>query len=384
MKIAINLLQLTPGRPEGVVTYVRELLSNIGDFTENDRIYVLVQQGLELPSLNEKSIEIVPFGRKKEEGLKPSLYFDRLKRKLSLSKNNPSLSELIEKRGIQLIHYPFSIIPELDQKLSIPIILSVMDLQHEYFPDLFTSEDLLARQKNFYTSTQRADHIIAISEYTKESLVKKLTISESKIEVIYLAGNLSKTPDTSIVLPKNFMYYPAGDWPHKNHQNLFRAMAYLRKKERFVPQLILSGLQNESKLMHQKFVDELGISDEVTHLGQVSYDQVAGIYKRATMLIYPSLFEGFGIPLLEAMTANIPIACSNRSSIPEVTASAACYFNPENPESIARAIEKVWHNKSYRDVLIARGKIQVNNFSWRACASDTYNSYKRVLKVNRG
>lgn len=379
MNIAINLLQLAPGRTEGVTTYVRELLTNMTDYIHKDNVYILVQHGLELPDFQSNSIEIISIKKEDSRGLRKKLSFKYLKNKLQRNKNY-NLSELILQKDIQLIHYPFSIIPELDQKINIPIILSIMDLQHEYYPSLFTKRDLIERKKNFYSSAHRADHIIAISDYTRKSIVKKLGVPEDKVEVIYLAGNLSKNIDTSIILPKKFMYYPAGDWLHKNHRNLFKAMAYLRNEGNFVPKLVLTGIESQSKAINQELIDELGISSMVKHLGQVSYEQVAGIYSRANMLIYPSLFEGFGIPLLEAMTAGIPIACSNRTSIPEVAANSACYFNPDDPESIARSIKKVWFNKDYRRKLITRGNAQVKNFSWQTCALSTYNVYKKVLK----
>ena len=377
MKVALNLLQLAPGRPEGAATYVRELVAQFDKLSTEDHFFVLVQPGLDLPPLRVKSpVTIIPVAAPRSLSL-AGRAVRKLARKFGAA-NAKTLDGTLEQHQIDAVHYPFSTIPESDQALKLPVILSVMDLQHEYFPELFSTQDLANRRAAFGPSAKRADAVIAISNYTKQSLVWKIGLPEKKVSVIYLDGDLSTTPDVSLALPKEFMYYPAADWAHKNHLALFEAMKQLKDAGKPCPCLVLTGVVSDRLPKLQIAIHTSGLDDKIVHLGQVTYDQVAGIYARAKLLIYPSQFEGFGIPVLEAMRAGVPVACSNTTSVPEVAGQAAELFDPSDVSAIAQSIDRVWNDPSYARKLVIAGKQQAAKFSWSRCATETLAVYKKV------
>ncbi len=376
MRVAINLLQLPPGRFEGVTTYVKKLIERLPQVGPDDQYYVFHQPGLEIAQQLDTRITTVAFAQ-------PGLISKAHRKALSLARikvpnsQAKKIRDYAKREQIDIIHYPFSSIPVTEQKLGVPAVLSVMDIQHEFFPELFSASDLLARRLAYQSSAESADSIIAISEFTKQTLVDKFKIPADKIHVVYLSGDVSAKPDLSIDLPERFMYFPAADWKHKNHARLFRALAQL-KKQGFNGKLVLTGVQSDNQAQLQKLMGELGLEDSIIHLGQISFDQVSGVFQRARMLIYPSLFEGFGIPPLEAMSVGVPVACSDTTSLPEVVGDAAVIFDPTDEKAIAEAIKKVWDDENLRARLINKGRKQAAKFSWSRMAEDTHATYKEL------
>jgi len=380
LNILLDLTQLEPGRHEGVTTYVRNLIAEFDKTDGTDRLIVLIQPGLDLPPIRRRGpVRIVERTRAQPAAL-PVRAFRRVSRKLGLRPEG-ELDRLLRRYRVQMIHYPFSTIPRSDLGTTLPITLSVMDLQHEYFPELFSPQALADRKAAFGPSAARANQIIAISNYTKQSLVEKLDVDSNKVTVIYLSGDLSQSPDNSLALPTDFAYYPAGDWAHKNHEGLFDALAWLAENRNFRPSLVLTGVTSNRlpRLLEQ--VRRRGLAQQVTHLGQVSYDQVAGIYARARLLVFPSRFEGFGIPIVEAMRRGVPVVCSNTTSVPEAAGEAASYFDPEDATAIADAMYRVWHDRVYADRLVTAGRKQAQQFSWERCALETIGLYRTVLTL---
>jgi glycosyltransferase involved in cell wall biosynthesis len=373
MRIGINLLQLDPGRPEGVATYVRELARRIGNLSvEGEQFFFIMQKGLEMPAQSCSNVYYVT--------LPDITFFGRAKRKLRRIMGLPLSSRFLDfAEGLRLdtIHYPFSTIPPEDSSFSGRIILSVMDIQHEYFPQFFSQEALNSRRSVFASSCDRADQIIAISKFTKTSVIDKFKVSPEKIEVIYLAGDISEKR-TKIKVPKKFLYYPAADWRHKNHEALFKALASVIADGKDI-QLVLSGTVTERMRIHN-LIEAYGISKNVTALGQISYEQVAFVYSKALGLIFPSLFEGFGIPVVEAMCLGIPAACSNTTSLNEIAVDAALTFDPTNITEIKQAMITLWENNEVRERLKKAGSTKCGTFSWDKMTEETLSVYRFIHK----
>lgn len=377
MKVAINLLQLSPGRVEGAVTYVKKVLQYLPEYYNAGELYIIKHPLLDIGSLDSK-ISIIDY---KGAG-RVARGVNKAARLVGLATpvfKGQSVSKIMTKHSIDVVHYPFSTIPINDMGLEKKVVLTVHDIQHEYMPDLFSEEDLQKRRDTFGPSIQRSDIVIAISNFTARTLKDKFEVDDDKIMVVPEAGELFKKQKAVAGLPDKYMFYPAGDWSHKNHKNLFKAIHTLKKQD-INYRLVLTGLRDKRKAELKKYIADLELNDIVTDLGQVSQEELSYLFKHAHMLVFPSLFEGFVLPPVEAMSVGVPVACSSTTSLPEITGDAAEVFNPESVEEIVAAIKKVWNDDAYRAKLVERGHKQAAKFSWAKTAKSTHESYVKAMK----
>jgi glycosyltransferase involved in cell wall biosynthesis len=292
--------------------------------------------------------------------------------------------------GINLIHFPLQVFPH-HVRFNIPVILTVLDIQQEYFPGYFNKETLESRKRYYRPSAEAATRIIAISEFTKKTLIEKYDIPEHKISVVHLGFDKEEFGkiDTTFLkavkekydLPERFLFYPAATWPHKNHINLVRALKILKENGSFKDKLVLTGLAMEG---HSNITDEiakLGLSEDVKFIGYLPYNEIPAIFNLATLMVFPSLFEGFGIPVIEAMAVGLPVVCSNKASLPEVAGDAAVLFEPTEPEDIAEKIVRVSEDRQLREKLIAKGFERAEFFTWEKIARETLAIYEEVSKI---
>src|SRR5579862_8459731 len=264
---------------------------------------------------------------------------------------------------IDLYFCPFNILEP--RPVSIPSVVTLVDIQETFYPQFFSPNDLLSRAFHLPGSTRAADRVITISNYSKQTLVEHHRISPGKIVVSHLCAHpdFFKTSEAAapVTMPTSepFLLYPANDWAHKNHEGLFRALVLLKEKQ-VIPKLILTGV-------HLHVVDEkvhrFGLSDQVVNLGYVTRAELAYLYRKARMLVFPSLFEGFGMPVVEAMAAGCPAVVANATSLPEICGDAAEYCDPRSPASIADAIARVWQDNDLCQRLVVRGLRRACDFS---------------------
>lgn len=257
-------------------------------------------------------------------------------------------------------------------------VITVHDMIHERFSSAFPSNDPTTEWKR--KSIKRADHVICVSENTKQDLLEFIDISPEKISVVHHGLNqLTVSTVEKIAVTSPYLLYVGDRFGYKNFDGLLRAFAsssWLRNNLRIV---CFGGgrLQiNELALMKSlgltlQQVEQVGGSDE----------QLAAFYKHAAAFIYPSLYEGFGIPPLEAMSLNCPVICSDASSIPEVVGDAAEYFDPKGIDSITVAIEGVLQSNEKRNNIIAKGVERCEKFTWSRCANETLAVYKSLVKI---
>lgn len=256
------------------------------------------------------------------------------------------------------------------------VVLTVYDMIHERFPESFSKKSTDAQDK--VAAVQRADHVICISEHTRQDLISLCGVARAKTSVIHLGFALGKA-STHVEPPVrgSFLLYVGGRSGYKNFAGLLQAYASspdLLKNYQLVA--FGGGVLTANEL---DLVRQLGIP--AGQLIQIpgGDDVLAGLYRHAAAFIYPSLYEGFGIPPLEAMSFDCPVVCSNTSSIPEVVGDAARMFEPSSPEQIAQAIEAVVGDADLRHALVSRGRDRVKHFSWATCAQQTLSVYKTVL-----
>jgi glycosyltransferase involved in cell wall biosynthesis len=271
-----------------------------------------------------------------------------------------------------LLFCPFGVLEP--RPLPKPAVVTLADIQEVFYPDFFTAEERFSRDLNFRASTRIADRVVTISEFSKKTIVRHHGLAAEKVVVAYpspderfhRAEDVARPPRQP--LPSEFVFYPANSWRHKNHQVLLEALVILKREQGRALNVVLTGYVDPKGFPLAAQVEELGLRGHVQHLGYVTTGELAFLYRRARLLVFPSLFEGFGIPLVEAMAAGCPVVAANRTSLPEIAGEAARLFDPTSPRELARVIRQLWDEPGERDRLIRRGRERVRAFSAEATA----------------
>ncbi|ABY95274.1 MULTISPECIES: glycosyltransferase family 4 protein [Thermoanaerobacter] len=261
---------------------------------------------------------------------------------------------------------------------------------HDLLPIHFNYKDSLQRilQTNYFKFIlpriiERAKKIITISDCTKSNIVKYFNVQEEKIVRIYNGY------DRNLFFPrddaKSYIYGKYGiedyilavgaSYPHKNYDNLIKAITLTLDKN---IKLIIAGGKDEYRNYLKKLTKELNLVDRVLFINYVPQEDLPYLYSAARCLVYPSLYEGFGLPPLEAMACGCPVITSNTSSLPEVVGDAGVMINPHSIEEIAKAIDMVLSNENLRKEMIEKGLKQAQKFSWRKTAEEIYKVIKEI------
>jgi glycosyltransferase involved in cell wall biosynthesis len=294
----------------------------------------------------------------------------------------------MNRMDVDIIHHPFSFLNPMG--LRIPSVLTFIDMQHDFFPEYFSSHALKFRTALYRSSAEEATRIIAISEHAKMCLVERYAIPPDKIDAIHIGYDpqfrviaehaLLKSIRSRYGLHKPFMYYPAATWPHKNHKKLLEAIKIMKNRYGFNGQLVLSGIAMQANDAVLTEIGRLGLHDDVVVLGYLSHEELPYLYNLARLMVFPSLYEGFGIPLVEAMACGCPVVCSNVTSIPEVVGNAAMTFDPVSVEDMAERIWALWSDDSLQQDLKTKGLVRAKQFSWENMARQTIQVYEKTKK----
>lgn len=276
-------------------------------------------------------------------------------------------NEILNHLGaIDLFFCPFGAL--WPRPVPLPTVATLVDIQEVFYPQFFTPWDLYNRDYHFRGSARMVDRLVTISEYSKSTIVQHYGIPASRIVVSHLCADeryyqaFEQTGAAAPALPVGgYAFYPANRWLHKNHDLLLSAMRMLRDRGLVIPG-VFTGYDVPGGYPLLEKAREYGIADQVHSLQYVSIEQMAALYKRATMLVFPSLFEGFGIPLVEAMAAGCPVVASRATSLPEIGLNAAEYFDPASPAELAAAIERVWTDGARREKFIEAGRRRALDF----------------------
>lgn len=256
-------------------------------------------------------------------------------------------------------------------------VLTVYDMIHERFSDSFSASDSTAKEKA--AAVARADHIICISEHTRRDLIELLGVAPTKISVVHLGFSLTQAPLQALIKRERpFLLYVGGRAGYKNFESLLQAYATNHRLYKQYDLLAFGGGAFTPKEL--TLISDLKIPPEsVVHISG-SDAVLAGLYQQASLFVYPSLYEGFGIPPLEAMSFGCPVVCSNVSSIPEVVGNAAEFFDPYSITSIEQVIVRVLNDANLRADLKTKGYARVAAFSWQKCAQETLAIYKKITQ----
>ena len=340
MRVGISLLTLVPGVVGGSETYARELVRAL------DRVGELDYRVFRPRIVDDVSGETIRSyrARRTQRG--------RIAAMAHATVAPRSIRRELRLEELDAIHFPLTVmLPRVDHP---PAAVSLLDIQHVFFPEFFSRPELAYRRVVYGWSLRRARTVIAISGHVKQTLVERMGIEAERVEVIHLGL------DHELFHPNGaerrpFLLYPANPWPHKNHQRLFEAFLRVRKRRPEL-RLVLTGTGLERLRVFPEGVEVRG---------RVSREELAELYRTATALVFPSLYEGFGQPPLEAMASGTPVASSRAGSLPEVCGDAAFYFEPTSVDEMTEAILAVLERPNH---LVERGLRRAGEFTWDATA----------------
>ncbi len=296
--------------------------------------------------------------------------------------------------GFDLLHVPYFDLFKntLPKSLNAKLVVTIHDVipllyPKAYPPGIKGKINFLKQKWNL----KKADLIITDSETSKKDIIRYLGVPAQKIKVIYLGPTISKSSVKSISdtqykydLPENFVLYVGDVNYNKNIVNLAESCQRAKTPLVIIGKQAASSNFNESHLENKPLVtllEKFGDDKDVKRLGFVEEEDLVNIYKSAAVYVQPSLYEGFGLPVLDAFNLSCPVICSKTQCLEEIAQDAAYFVDPYDVESIASAIVNVLHDKKLRNELIKKGKQRVEYFSWKKTAQETLNAYRNIDAV---
>ena len=365
-RIGLNLLFLVPGETGGSEIYVRNLLPKLAEARPDLELVAFVNRestGLDLGGAKVIPVDVTGRGR--------------ARRTLAEQRRLP---RLVRRHGIDLLHSPGTSAPARPGVVSVVTILDVIYARH---PEAHTLPMRLGMRVLVPLAARSADRVIAISHAAAAEIAAELDVPPERIDVTYLGGRPPGPATSEGELRQRLSLGAApvvlsvsARRPHKNLPRLIEAFASINSDP--APLLVLPGYTTPFESDLRQRVRELGIDDRVRFLGWLEDEDLDGLYGLASCFVFPSLAEGFGLPVLEAMERGVPVACSNTSSLPEVAGDAARYFDPFATSAIAGALSELLSDANLSQRLAAAGRKRAEQFSWHRTARETAESYERA------
>ena len=401
--IAVDMTPVLPGGENGGAKIVAlELLRSFKTIASEDRFLILTASWnhKELGAFDGPNMTRYCILQGGEPGTKPSdircpgrlkqnfsKIYRALRRKLQPVK---IWRRLLISKGVDLLFCPFTALTHGEP--GIPAVSVIHDLQHRDYPQFFSPHETGQRDSFLTDVSKMAAAIICVSEYTRQSVIKHLRIPHEKT---YTVHNCIQTRmgdpesgrsygdllDRLGILGHSYMFYPANFWPHKNHQMLLVAYGmFLSRNPEQEIDLVFTGALDDMQKELKSAVRQMGLAKRIHFLGFLPDDQLAAVWKGCEFLIFPSLYEGFGIPVLEAMTFGKPVLCSSSTSLPEVAGDAALFFDPRKPADIALCIERLVRDESLGTRLISKGRRRLVDFHPDAMSHKYLEIFYSVIK----
>jgi glycosyltransferase involved in cell wall biosynthesis len=295
----------------------------------------------------------------------------------------PVSDGVIERLGCQVVHFP-SPIAYITSVLS---IYQPWDLQHRHYPEFFSRADLRLRNVYYSAFCSQASFVSIQTEWGKQDLIEQLKIAPEKIRInpcgtalesyALLSKEVVEQVCVELSLPALYFLYPAVTWPHKNHSVILHALAHLKQAGRRV-HVVFTGATTPFRAKLDALSASLGVSDQVRFMGFVSTNQMQAIFQRATGMLFPSRFEGLGLPILEAFRVGLPVICSSATVLPEVSAGGALLFDPDSPQQLADAMVQLMTSSDLRAALIEAGRHVLERYSADVAASEFAALYREA------
>ena len=390
--IAIDLTPILPGGENGgAKIFVLELIKQLALLAPKTSFILLTQQAshAELAALDTHNIKRVQvLGNQELRSVQNKIrkyverlffifphriqtHLNRLISAIDSRIKNVGHSSLLHNLKVDLLFCPFT--APTYSEAGIPTVVTIYDLQYKTYPEFFSPLDVAHRDRVFLEACKRGTMLTAISNYSREKAINYGKLDLKKIRTIYLrmAQRISNVPglDVSVLqclglAQGKYFIYPANFWKHKNHEILLTAFGMAAKQG--LPsdiKLICTGAPGERSIFLSNVVKEMNLEGRIIFPGFVSTEELSALLRNSLGMIFPSLYEGFGLPVIEAMTVGVPVACSNLTSLPEIASNAAILFDPRIPSQISKAMIELEGSEDLRSSLIKLGHNRASLFS---------------------
>jgi glycosyltransferase involved in cell wall biosynthesis len=297
----------------------------------------------------------------------------------------PVSSGVVESHQFNLVHFP----TQSAYLTSLPSIYQPWDLQHLHYPQFFSSTDFALRERWYRAYCSQAVFVCVQTEWSKQDIIDKFGIAPDKVVVIRWGSvfDAYASPSEQVKqntvekyrLPRQFFFYPAVTWPHKNHEIIIRALHLLKMQHGRTLDAYFTGASTRFRAKLHEIARELGVVDQLHYLGFVTAEELQSVFASATAMVFPSRFEGFGLPILEAFHARLPVLSANATVLPEVAQDGAAYFNPDSPKELAALMIRALDDADFRESLIQKGSEVLRTFSMRDTAARFQALYARTV-----
>ena len=290
----------------------------------------------------------------------------------------------VEAAGVHVMHFtlPSAFITQ------VPSIYHIHDLQHLHYPNYFPLYMQSNREHKYREFCNQAQIATTSSRWMGRQLIQYYNLPDSKVKAVPLAPPADAYPIPSeddliktmekYFLPESFLLFPAQTWPHKNHLNLLKALDLLRNNHNMHPTVVCTGRKNSYYSTIHKMSKELSMLSQIIFTGYIPSHDLHCLYRRCRFLIFPSKYEGWGLPVTEAMRLGVPVACSDIPVLKEQAGNAAVLFNPEDPLEIANSIRQLWTNSSLRKTMAKKGIKTASRFNWEKTARTYLQIYHQI------
>lgn len=390
--IAVDLTPVLPGGENGgAKIFVLELLHRLAEMAPQTQFVLLTQAASheELATLDRPNMRrllvvsplIANSLRPRLQGIATRILphlparlrgiVNRLGCKLNTILKRSGSGSLLRDLKVDLLFCPFTAPTYFEP--GIPTVCTIYDLQYKTYPEFFAAEDVANRDRTFIEACRRATALTAISDYSRDSAIAHGSLDPACIRTIHLRMAQRIAPGVEndkailgrlVLSPQRYLIYPANFWKHKNHEMLLTAFGMACHEG--LPEdikLVCTGAPGPRQEWLMSAARNMTLGDRILFPGYLPNAELAALMANCTGVVFPSLYEGFGLPVIEAMAAGVPVACSNTTSLPEVAADAAILFDPRVPTQIAQAMISLVENEVFRARLIQDGLQRAAEFS---------------------
>jgi glycosyltransferase involved in cell wall biosynthesis len=379
MKIGINALPIMANQRSGIGNYAYNVIRQLEKIDCENEYHLYCNSGspLSFSFNNRRWHKHIRSGLAARKGTLLWLYIFGTKQML--------------RDAIDVLWVPFHVITSLPGQTK--TVLTVHDLNWRWCPETMRRKDFIIGKLFSEKLIRKADRIITDAQFTAKYLQDELKISAEKLSVIPLAAGEQYRPHSKQESAKyiaqrygtseRYILTVGTVEPRKNIESLLRSFALLIKRPGFDYQLLIAGMKAWKDSGIYVVFDKLNLTEHVRFLGYVPDEDMPKLYSGATAFVLPSLYEGFGLPPLEAMACGTPVVVSNRSSLPEVVGNSGCYVDPYNINDIAQGIYRVVTEGSLRQKLIASGLERAKEFSWHKTAEKTLRVFEELYSMKK-
>lgn len=298
-----------------------------------------------------------------------------------------SFLDTVRSEKIDVVHTPIQYFPNLT--FSVPMISTPHDLQHFHYPEFFTADVIKFRDSFYKHSAEFADRVIVSFQHVKDDIIKLYGIPAEKIDVCPL-GSIIPNPTVESAfmeikkkyrIPERYLFYSANTWRHKNHVNLIRALKILHERHGLKISLVCTGQKYHDFYPEIELeINKLGLGSYVNFLGYIPEEDVRVLLKNATLAVIPTLYEAGSFPLMEAMAYEVPVICSNVTSLPDTIGDSRFVFDPKDVNLIADKIAIMLNNEKLIDENKKNSRIRIREGGWDKAVHNFISTYSKAIE----